>query len=367
MKRTIFHLCFILLAVFVVSCSSVRSPLALRVRSRKLPEADVVRSFPAESATVSTPDRWWEAFGSEELNDLMERAFRRNLSVASAWTRLRQAQSAAVLASADGKLLLTGTAKAETTKRRTEGGGTGDTDSYNSFQAGLGLSYELDLWGRIHAGTRAAGREIMASEQDVMATALALSGQLTAAWLQHGAAQAELATVRDQIGTSKKSLDLLKVRQRKGMSELVDVLQQQQQVSGLESVVPGLRETIAIQKLQIAYLLGEPADADLGLREGGLPALPGLPATGVPAEILARRPDVQVAWHQLMAQEWAVMAARADRLPTLSLSATVALNSPDIGRIFDNWLATLAANLVAPILDGGRRKAVVNRDRALAD
>ncbi|MCK5805690.1 MAG: TolC family protein, partial [Lentisphaeria bacterium] len=62
-----------------------------------------------------------------------------------------------------------------------------------------------------------------------------------------------------------------------------------------------------------------------------------------------------------------VVAARAARLPTLSLSASVALSSPDIGRIFDNWLASLAANLVAPILDGGRRKAVVNRDRALAD
>ena len=352
------------LALLAASCASVRSPLALKPQRRGLPASDTVRRFPLDSTPVPTPSRWWESFESEELNHLMAQAFAGNLSVAAAWTRLRQARASAAMASTDGSIQLRGEAEAAGSRRHTRGEGTETSDR---FSAGLTLSFELDIWGRIAAAARSSTLEVLASERDVHTTALALSGQLAQAWLQLCGARVELAKVLEQIETSRKALELLKRRQRKAMSAAVDVLQQQQQVAGLESAVPSLREAIAVYRIRIAHLLGRPADAELSLHGEALPSLPPAPAPGVPSELLANRPDVQSAWSRLRAQEWRVVEARAQRLPALTLTGTSGLDSPKVSQLLDSWVSGLAASLAGPILDGGRRTAEVRRGRALAD
>lgn len=364
MKRRVHGLLLAATILFAASCASVRSPLALGPQRHELPESDLVQAFPPDSKAVPIPSRWWEAFGSDELNQLMVQAFAGNLSVAAAWTRLRQARTSTAMASADGKLQLRGEAEAGTSRQHTRDVGTETSDSYS---AGLVLSFELDVWGRIDAAGRASTLGVLASEQDVHATALALSGHVARAWLQLCAAREELAKVSAQIETSRQALGLLEVRRRKAMSASVDVLQQQQLVASLESAVPSLREAIAVEQIRIAYLLGRPADAELPLRGEVLPTLPLMPAAGVPADVLANRPDVQAAWNRLQAQEWSVVEARAQRLPTLSLTGTSSLHSAKVEELFDSWLSSLAASLAGPILDGGRRTAEVQRRRALAD
>ena len=88
-----------------------------------------------------------------------------------------------------------------------------------------------------------------------------------------------------------------------------------------------------------------------------LTPLPALPATGVPAELVERRPDVRKAFADLMAADRRVGAAIANRYPKLSLTAGVSSSPEYLRDLFDNWLASLAANLVAPLFDGGERKA----------
>lgn len=328
---------------------------------------DAVPAAFGEAPAVPVPVQWWEEFGSDELNRLMAEAFAGNLDVAQAWVRLRQAQAQARQTAAAGKLHITGSGDAGTSLVRRETNGSLDRDSANSFSLGLAASYELDLWGRIQASNQAADLAAQASEQDVQTTALALSGTLAKTWLQYHYALARIAVVEGQIDTGRKYLELLQVRQRKSMSDAVDVLQQQQQVASLESSLPPLRETVASLGLQLRYLLGRSPQSPLELEVGGLPALPAAIAVGVPAQLLEQRPDIRAAWLRLRAQEWTVVAAQADRLPAVTLTGSGSTSSVALSQLFDTWALNLAASLTAPLIDGGRRRAVVDQAQALAD
>ncbi len=115
------------------------------------------------------------------------------------------------------------------------------------------------------------------------------------------------------------------------------------------------------------FCLGKPPLTDIDIDRSELPQPPALPPTGLPADLLAARPDVRSAGLQLQAADWQIAAARAARLPALSLKAGARYGQGDFDVLFSNWLLTLSANLTAPLLDGGRRAAEVDRSRALAD
>jgi multidrug efflux system outer membrane protein len=98
-----------------------------------------------------------------------------------------------------------------------------------------------------------------------------------------------------------------------------------------------------------------------------MPAIGPFPAVGLPADLLANRPDVRAAGVRLQSAQWQVSAARANRLPALRLTADAQYGRSDLDLLFDTWLLSLAADLTAPIFDGGRRAAEVDRTRALVD
>jgi outer membrane protein TolC len=90
-----------------------------------------------------------------------------------------------------------------------------------------------------------------------------------------------------------------------------------------------------------------------------------LPAAGLPAELVQRRPDIRAAWARLQAADQRLAVAAAERLPRLSLSGQLGSEAEHIGDLFDNWLAALAGNLIGPIIDGGRRRAEIERNQAV--
>jgi NodT family efflux transporter outer membrane factor (OMF) lipoprotein len=344
-----------LAALFAASCTSLR----LQPDQREL-AADAVPEHFAEGLPTVTPGvRWWEDFGSAELNHLMDLAFQGNLDVAQAWARVRQAEFQAVQANADGRIQATGSASADATRVR--------GDSSKSFGLGLALSYEVDLWGRIRASANAAELAAQASEQDVQGTALALSGTLAQTWLDYRTALARIAVVENQIDTGQKQLELLQMQQRQSISDAVDVLQQRQQIASLASSLPPLRESQAALELQLRLLLGLPPYAPLDLAAEELPAMPEALALGLPSRLLEQRPDIRAAWFRLRAQEWTVTQTEAARLPTFDLTGSGSYGADRLENLFDNWALNLAGGLAAPLLDGGRRKAASEQAAALAD
>jgi outer membrane protein TolC len=123
---------------------------------------------------------------------------------------------------------------------------------------------------------------------------------------------------------------------------------------------------IKVFEHQLAILLGYSPLQSVAPRVSELVNLPLMPQTGLPAELIQRRPDIRSAFYAVQAADSELAAAIADRFPRLSLTAGVDTSAAHTRDLFDNWLATLAANLATPIIDGGLRKAEVDRTRAVA-
>ncbi len=318
---------------------------------------------------LAVPDRWWQLLESDELDTLVETAFTNNLDLAAAAARLRQAHERMTIAGAAGRLQLNGRGGAEVDKFGNTRGGINVERTQESYSAGLSAAYELDIWGRISSAEKAAELVYEASAEQLNATALLISGEIARSWLQLKSVLLERELIREQIETSRKALELLKVRQRAALSAAVDVFQQESQVAALERLLPQLAELRDDLQIQLNFLLGAPASAALpvAVKSEPLPVLQAFPECGVPAELIANRPDIQAAWLNLQAQEWSVTARKADRLPALTLTGTLNFEADQTADLFKNWYANLAAGIVGPILDGGRRAAEVRLADALAD
>jgi len=315
---------------------------------------------PSNGANISS-NGWWHIFGSEELNNLVTIGFTNNLDLANAWTRLRLADSLARKANSSKYPDVNLGANAAYIDE--ENG----RDNNENYGISLAAAYEVDLWGKIRATSKSKNLETMATAENVKATALLLSGSIANTWLNIKSSQARLNLLNQQVKANTKTLDLLESRWRVSLAAAVDVFQQEQILAQSKSLVPQAKQEIAIYKQQLAYLLGYTPETKIEISDDGLPPLPELPSTGVPANLLENRPDVKAAWIRVQSQDWNVVAAKADRLPSISLTGSVGYNETDLNNLFDNWILNLAAGLVAPIIDGGRRRAEVSYQEALTD
>ncbi len=314
--------------------------------------------------TEETPDplnRWWETFQSPELNGLVEEALTNSPSIQQAWARLAQAEAIAAKAGA-----------ARVPSVGYEGGAsatrTGATDAtIESYSLGVNASYELDLWGRVKSQTEAAALDRDASREQLNTAMITLTSQVALRWSAILSQRLQLDVIRNQLTANETSQELIELRFRKSLSSALDVYQQRQTVAGTASVIPlaELREELLNHEL--AALLGRADLKSLSISDGALPSVEALPGIGIPADVLAHRPDVRQAGLQLQSADWSVSAARADRLPAIRLTASAGYASSDAGDLFDDWIANLAGSLTGPIFDGGRRKAEVERTRAVVD
>jgi len=337
-----------------------------------LPQRQMPATFtalPEATTTVELPQQWWLLFDDAELNQLMTQAFANNLTLAQAWMRLRQAQAQNLKTQADQQLRLNADSSVRTSRNyATSSAARQNSGSTTLFGINLVAGYTLDLWGRLHAESSAAARQQGAVAADLQSTALLLSALVAQTWIDLRASRSSLQLLQAQAATSRQLLELLELRQRNGLSSAADVSQQQQNVAGTEALLPPAKKAVALLENRLALLLAEvpgaPTMTDIGL--AALPEPPPLPASGVPAELLVNRPDIAAAWMRLIASHWEVGVARAERLPNLQLTAAAAVSSTTLTHLFDSWLGSLAANIAAPIIDGGRRRAEVQRRQAIA-
>ncbi|MCP4569826.1 MAG: TolC family protein, partial [FCB group bacterium] len=181
------------------------------------------------------------------------------------------------------------------------------------------------------------------------------------------AEQATLQLLDEQLAVGQEYLDLVQLRFANGLASAVEVFRQRLQVETTRNQIPAATTRLATRKHQMAVLLGREPRARTPLPAAELPELPPLPATGVPVEVLRSRPDVRAAELRLLAADHRLAVAIADRYPSLSLSATAGGQAESFADVLDQWFLNLAGNLLAPIIDGGRRAAEADRNRAVVE
>ncbi len=314
------------------------------------------------------PGRWWQAFASPELDRLVEGALAGNFDVRTAWARLKQAEATARQAGAALKPSVDYSAGAEKrwVQTRPKGGATENTQD-KTWSAGVTAAYEVDLWGRLEAGRRSAVLAFQAAREDLEAAAVSVAAEVATAWVEVLAVRHQIAILAHQIRANEELLNLQRLRFVNGQASALDVSEQRQALAAAKAILPTLQLAEQQQLNVLAVLLGRAGAQDLDITQQDLPEPIAVPAAGLPADLLASRPDVRAAGLRLRSADWQVSAARAERLPGLSLSADAAFSTGTLDLLLDNWVATLAASLTGPIFDAGSRKAEVDRTRAEAE
>lgn len=321
----------------------------------------------AEAAPAAVPMRWpeadwWRAFETPQLDRLMQAAMDGNLDLVAAGARLRQADAAvrisgaALLPRVDGDLTL---ARARGTNRNP---GSAAAAS-NRFDGGLSASYEVDFWGRNRAILEGARSSADAARYAVGVTALSTQAAVANALFRVLGAQEQLEIQRGNLEVATRNLAILRQRLVAGTATGLDVAQQETAVALQRAAIPPLQQAAEQNSFALGTLTGvspgEIAIQAVRLEEIRLPAL----GAGLPAEVLARRPDVRLAEANLASANANVAAARAALFPTIALTGSGGLQSAALETLLRPGATaySLAAGLTAPIFNAGSLRAQVDQ------
>jgi NodT family efflux transporter outer membrane factor (OMF) lipoprotein len=349
----------LLVLFFLTQALSSCAPFAPAARSG-LDERPMPDSFSIKDSTRDPNKRWWEKIGDEQLNGFVDEALSGNQTLFSYWARLEKAQAQARKSGADLKPSMAGVADASYTKVQ-----TGDEGRENeNYAVGLVASYEVDLWGRVRATHESAFLEAEASREDLNAAAMTVAAEVTDRWVAILSQRLQRQLLEQQLLTNKTYLDLVELRFRRALASALDVFQQRQLVERVKAQLPLIEMQERMLVNQLAVLLGRMPSRAPRISRQELPVLDTAPAAGLPVELLQNRPDIAAALRRLEATDQDLAAASADRLPALRLTGSAAYESDELEELFDNWIVNLAASLTAPIIDGGRRRAEVDINKA---
>jgi NodT family efflux transporter outer membrane factor (OMF) lipoprotein len=336
-----------------------------KVTHNPAPPVEVPASYGEGASTAPMPERWWRDFGDPQLNQLVESGIDGNLQVRAAWARLRQARALARQAGSARWPQVDLSASAARQEQRFNLPMIGEqTFASNSFTVSLGAGYEVDLWNKIGSAASAADLSALASRDNAEALVMTTVAQIAETWFRLTELRAEKKLLDEQLKVSETYLELTDFRFKQGLASALDVYQQQQQVTQLKSQLALVDSGLATLAHSLAVLVGKPprtAVAEAGIE---LPELPPLPGTGLPVDLLERRPDVRAARRLVEARDYQVAVAIADRLPSLRLQGSLSLSDSNITELLATPLYSILGSVLAPLIDGGRRRAVVDQRRA---
>ena len=304
-------------------------------------------------------DRWWQSFGSDDLDALAERLLEQNLSLREAAERAIQARARAGIAGATRLPQLDGTAgyfRAGTGAESLNFQGPPPGRELSLFTAGLSAAWELDLWGRVARSVESAEAGVDIAVEDQRAAAVALLAELAAAYVDAHTLRERLAVTERSIAIQQQTEQLALVRWNAGSGTELDARQAERQLAETRAVRPELERALRATENRIAVLVGSrPAD-DLVPTTDALTLPPSI-GVGVPADLLARRADVRRAERRLAQAVAAVGIAEADRYPRITLLGSVALQSSEFDSLFtgrDALAWSLGPSLTVPLFTGDR-------------
>ena len=305
--------------------------------------------------TAALERDWWRRFQSDELVHLIDEAQAGSLDLAIAAERVRQAELAARLAGAS--LFPQIDVGADTGSRFTDTPGAGNAHSTRSTSASVGVSYEIDLWGRVAAQAAGSRASLRATRYDLETARLSLTTGVANAYFQIVALRMRLAVARDNLAIAERLQGIVDARYRNGAATALDASRQRSAVLSQRSALLPLqlqeRQTLSA----LAILLGRPPEGLTVLASSFDPMAVPEVAPGLPSSLLTRRPDLASAEAQLAAADADVAAARAALLPTVSLSASAGMSSAALLSLSNPvFTAEIAASILRTLFDGDRQR-----------
>jgi NodT family efflux transporter outer membrane factor (OMF) lipoprotein len=311
-------------------------------------------------AAVPTLD-WWRGFRSKELTEVIEEARQANLDIAAAVARIVQADAQARVTGAAllPKVDLNGSATRLRSSQSTSAGSTSGSlggSEHDLLSTSLTASYEIDFWGKNRAALRADEQTAVAKRYDREVVGLATVVATANAYFQVLAAQDRLRVARENIASASRVLNLIQQRVNAGTASALETAEQESLVNTQRASIPPLEQILKQNRNALAVLIARSPE-HVRIRGGSLRAIATPRVTpGLPSELLAQRPDIREAEANLAAADANVTNARAQVLPSITLTGEGGYQSAILRTLLrpESAFYTAAASLTQPIFDGAR-------------
>jgi NodT family efflux transporter outer membrane factor (OMF) lipoprotein len=324
---------------------------------------------PWHSAQVTdrVPEQWWQLYNEPHLNELQQQLLKANPDLAAA---LAHYDAALAYASQlhGGLFPQLGVSLQPLRQRQSDNRPLrGDTQPsvYNSDTLSLGLSFDLDLWGRIRNQVAAGDAQAQASGDDLAVARLSLQRQLASLYVQVRGLDAQGKILTDSLGDYQQALQLTRDRYQGKIASELDLTRAQSQLAQAQAQLDDIQAQRNLGEHAIAELVGAlPSDFNLAVNVQPL-ALPKIPAA-LPGSLLQQRPDIAAAERRVFAANAGIGVARAAWYPDFSLSGLLGGQTQGAGNLLTaaNRFWALGPVVSLPLFDGGRRSAADRQARA---
>lgn len=351
----------LLLALALAGCATAPA-------SSPSPVVDLPAATASTTQTVAAD--WWKLYRDPQLDALVAEALQNNTDLARALARIDEARASLRLAQADSAPVVSAGLGA-TRQRSSETGAqpVGPSPVTTDIRATLNVSYEVDLWGRLAAGSRAAREGLAATVYTRDALHTTLAAQVVQSYAALQAVEAQLAAFQRTVQGQREGMRLQRLRSSAGELSELDLRQLEAELAANEGQLLRLQRARGETARALAQLLGRSPravwDATITPAAQPLAVAEGVPA-GLPSSLLQQRPDVAAAEARLRAAGARVDVARAAYLPGVALSASLGKASRELGDLLDarSTVWSIVASLTQPIWNAGRLDAT--RDTVLA-
>jgi NodT family efflux transporter outer membrane factor (OMF) lipoprotein len=315
---------------------------------------------PAEPSDHVPRGRWWEIFGDSRLNGYMEAVEVSNQSLRSAEAQYRQARAIAQQSRASLFPAVTGALGADRSGSR--------TGVRNEISLGADATWEVDLWGRVRRGVESGEAIAQASVADLEAVRLSIRSDLAINYFQLRVLDAQKRLLEASGSAFETSLKLTRNRYAAGVAGRLDVALAETQLKSVQAQAIDIGVQRAQLEHAISVLLGRPP-AEFSIESSGWSVvMPTIP-TGLPSQLLERRPDIAAAERRTAAANAQIGVAQAALFPVLGLSASAGYSSSTVGNLLSAssraW--ALGPTLALSIFDAGRRRALTDQAIGIYD
>jgi multidrug efflux system outer membrane protein len=329
------------------------------------PPVELPAAWKETAPRYAEDGRWWGIYGDSSLDGLVQEALAGNADLLVAAARVDEAR--ALLAEQQSFFFPRVDAQASAARQRiSQRNATsfpGIPNQFSQYRAGLNLSYEVDLFGRLRSGAAAARAELAANEASREAVRLALAAQVAKSYYALHALDQQVSLTKETLDLRDQALQLQRKRFQGGVISEFELRQLEAEAAVVRAQLPPLENAREREEAALSVLLGRTpkevveSSVKVGPMEEKLSA-PVLPS-GMPSELLLRRPDLVAAEQQLVAANAQVAVARSDMFPSINLTGALGSESRALSDLFTGpatvW--NLAAGITQPIFAGGRLQA----------
>jgi NodT family efflux transporter outer membrane factor (OMF) lipoprotein len=328
-------------------------------------EQNAVEGVEQGEAAIQT---WWENLGDPQLVDLLERAEDANLDLRQAIARISEARALRRIAGGERypDINAEGDAGAAQFSKSTLGEMGGET--FETYSLGVGLTWEIDVFGRIRRSVESATAGYEASIENYRDVLVTLFSDVARNYVDVRTLQERIDLAEANVELQKSTMELTQVRFDTGLTSALDTAQAESNLANTEARIPTLETQLNNALNRLAVLLGEvPGSLDGELdRKKEIPSPPDEVVVGIPADVVRQRPDIRRAERDLASQTARIGVATADLYPRFSITGFLGLSSSDIGDLFSGDAVTwdIGLPLFANLFDGGRVRGQIEVEEA---